>query len=134
MNKVVSTIAKTGVAALVLLFASCQKSEPEQLLAIQEDMFEAIQDVKDLSSADKAAKEIFKLREKAGELNEAVREKLESMSPEEKKKFEDRVWGALMKIEPVKHKLFNESYYGSSELRKALSGRLDQKYNPNSPF
>ena len=90
MNKVVSTIAKTGVAALIFMLASCQKSEPEQLLSIQEDMFEVMQDVKDLSSADKAAKEIFKLREKAGKLNESVREKLESMSPEEKKKYEGR--------------------------------------------
>ena len=122
MNKVVSTIAKTGVAALIFMLASCQKSEPEQLLSIQEDMFEVMQDVKDLSSADKAAKEIFKLRE------------LESMSPEEKKKYQDRVWGTLMKGEPVKQQLFNKDCYGSSELRKALSGRLDQEYNSNSPF
>lgn len=134
MNKVVSTIAKTGVAALIFMLASCQKSEPEQLLSIQEDMFEVMQDVKDLSSADKAAKEIFKLREKAGKLNESVREKLESMSPEEKKKYQDRVWGTLMKGEPVKQQLFNKDCYVSSELRKALSGRLDQEYNSNSPF
>lgn len=42
MNKVVSTIAKTGVAALIFMLASCQKSEPEQLLSIQEDMFEVM--------------------------------------------------------------------------------------------
>lgn len=134
MNKVVSAISKTGAVALVLIFASCQKSEPEQFLAVQEDMFEVIQDVNDLSSADKAAKEIFKLREKAGKLNESVSEKLESMSPEEKKKFQDRVWNVLMKVEPAKRELFNKDYYGSSELRKALSGRLDKKYNPNSPY
>lgn len=134
MNRIIGTITKTGVVALVFMLASCKKSEPEEFLAVQEDMFEVMQDVKDLSSANDAAGKIFKLREKIGKLKESVDKKMESMSPEEKKKFQDRIWGNLLKGDPIKRELFNKDFYGSSELRKALSGRLDQEYKPNSPY
>lgn len=134
MNRIIDTIAKTSAVALVFMLASCQKSEPEQFLAAQEDMFEAMQGVKDLSSANDAAEKIFELREKIGKLKESVDKKMESMSPEEKKKFQERIWINLLKGDPVKQELFNKDFYGSSELKKALSGRLDQEYNPNSLY
>lgn len=84
---------------------------------MQEEMIELMENIKDQSSANKAAEKIAKLRAESKELEN-------SMSQEEKKKMWDteEYRKFLFKKEPVKMELFQKDYYGSYELRQAMYG------------
>lgn len=74
------TITAACALILTLASASCQKSTTEQFLNMQEEMIELMENIKDQSSANKAAEKIAKLRAESKELEN-------SMSQEEKKKM-----------------------------------------------
>ncbi|MFG6361541.1 MAG: hypothetical protein K1W09_03845 [Akkermansia muciniphila] len=118
-------IKKTTTAACAVLLAfttvSCQKNNTEQYLGMQEEMIELMENIKDRDSADKNAGKLADLRKKSEELQK-------SMPDEEKKKLWDKEeYGKILfRKEPLKQALFQKDYYGSYELRKALSDNVFQ--------
>lgn len=115
------TIAAACTALLALAAASCQKSNTEQYLDMQEEMIELMESIKDRDSADKNAGKLADLRKKSEELQK-------SMPDEEKKKLwnKEEYGKILFRKEPLKQTLFRKDYYGSYELRKALSDNVFQ--------
>ena len=115
------TIAAACAALLALAAVSCQKSNTEQYLDMQEEMIELMESINDRDSADKNAGKLADLRKKSEELQK-------SMPDEEKKKFwnKEEYGKILFRKEPLKQTLFRKDYYGSYELRKALSDNVFQ--------
>ena len=115
------TIAAACAALLALAAVSCQKSNTEQYLDMQEEMIELMESIKDRDSADKYAGKLADLRKKSEELEK-------SMPDEEKKKLwnKEEYGKILFRKEPLKQTLFKKDYYGSYGLRKALSDNVFQ--------
>lgn len=111
----------TAACAIILALASasCQKSNTEQFLDMQEEMIELMESIKDQSSAERNAGKLATLRKKSKELQN-------SMTAEEKKELwnKEEYGKILFRKEPLRRALFNKDYYGSYELRKALSDNI----------
>lgn len=112
----------TAVCAVMLALASvsCQKkSAPERYLAIQDEMIEIMGKIKDPASADKYAGKLFKLRKEAAELHKSMsdEEKHQTLTMNDQEFFKQLMY----RKEPLKQALWNANFYGSNELKQALS-------------
>lgn len=109
-------IAVVCAVLLALTSVSCQKSNTEQFLDMQEEMIELMESIKDRDSADRNAGKLADLRKKSEELQSSI-------PAEEKKKLwnkEEQV-KIMFRKDSLRRALFQKDCYGSSELMKALS-------------
>ena len=108
MKKNISAIC---AVLLTLTAVSCQKTNTEQYLDMQEEMIGLMESIKDQSSAEKNAERLAELRKKSEELQETMKE-------EEKKE------------------LWNKKEYGKSLVPEGLLRFLQAEEGPGgqSPY
>jgi len=110
------TITAACAVLLALASASCQKSNMEQFLDIQEEMIGLMEDIKDRDSADKNAGKLADLRKKSEELQDSI------PAEEKRKLMENKEHVKIMfQQDSLRRALFQKDCYGSHELMKALS-------------
>ena len=110
------TISGICAVLLTLTAVSCQKTNTEQYLDMQEEMIGLMESIKDQSSAEKNAERLAELRKKSEELQETMKEE------EKKELWNKKEYGKILfRKEPLRQALFQKDYYGSYKLRKALA-------------
>ena len=108
MKKNISAIC---AVLLTLTAVSCQKTNTEQYLDMQEEMIGLMESIKDQN-----AERLAELRKKSEELQETMKEE------EKKELWNKKEYGKILfRKEPLRQALFQKDYYGSYKLRKALA-------------